>query len=330
MKSIQVIAPAKVNLFLGVGPKRSDGFHQVDTVMHTLALHDRMIVRHLESGDHVKLEEPWSREQPIRQTEIEVRPGDGLAVHTHCVWMDGIAPEDVPSDENLATKAIYELAKRIGRSEDEYFRITIEKHIPSRAGMGGGSSDAAAALVATCYFWGIDVDDDAVVQTAQSLGADVCFFLHGGCAVMRNRGERVASRIPARKGNVVVIRPEGGMSTKSAYQKFDESPTYAHENMLQKVADLERAEDAPLFNNLEPASEVLMDELVEIRQWLDDADEAVDSLMCGSGSAVFAICGSSADATALVGRARLQGWWARSTMFSPVGAAKLPDDTIRW
>lgn len=330
MKTIQVIAPAKVNLFLGVGPKREDGFHRVDTVMHTLALHDRLTVTHLEVGDHVKLEERWSREQPIRQTELEVHPGDGLTVHTHCVWMDGIIPEDVLSEKNLATKAVYALAKKLGRAEDEYFRISIEKHIPSRAGMGGGSSDAAAALVAACYFWDVDINSEPVIETAHELGADVCFFLQGGCAVLTGKGEEVASHIKPRHDSVVVIRPDEGVSTKRAYDKFDEDPFYAQDDMIQQIAALESADQAPLFNNLEPAAQSLLDDLSEIHEWLENAEETKGTLMCGSGSAIFAICDSTSDATAVVGRARLKGWWARSTMFSPIGAAKIPDSAMRW
>lgn len=330
MKTIQVIAPAKVNLFLGVGHKRDDGFHQVNTIMHTLALHDRLTVTHLEAGDHAKIEERWSHEQPIRQTEIEVHEGDGLRVHSHCVWMDAMEAEDVSSDANLATKAIYALAKNVGRTADEYFRISIEKHIPPRSGMGGGSSDAAAALVAACYFWDIDVNDDVVVRTAQEIGSDVCFFLRGGCAVMANKGEKVVSHITPRTDNVVVIRPNCGMSTKNVYEKFDQNPTYPTQDELDQVAHAQCAEDAPLSNNLEDASKELSDEIAHIQSWLEDADEVADTLMCGSGSAIFAICRSAADATAVVGRARLQGWWARSTMFAPLGAAKLPDSAMHW
>ena len=160
MKTVNVIAPAKVNLFLGIGARRDDGYHDVTTVMHALSMHDKLTMTQIGCGEHVMVVEPNDPAQPERQEEVKVEPGSGLSVTVRNLWFGGIEPLDIPSADNLASKAVYAFAQAVGRSEDEAIRIVIEKHIPYQAGLGGGSSDAAAALVGAAELWGIELDDD--------------------------------------------------------------------------------------------------------------------------------------------------------------------------
>ena len=123
MNYIKLIAPAKVNLVLAVGDTREDGFHSVDTIMHALALHDVLEMYHYDAEDE----------------------GTGLVVRITSELDDGVNL-DIPVEENIIYRAVTLLAEEIGRKEDEEIRVTLVKHIPSEAGLGGGSSDAAAAL----------------------------------------------------------------------------------------------------------------------------------------------------------------------------------------
>lgn len=89
---------------------------------------------------------------------------------------------DVPVESNIVAKAVRLLAEKLERTADETVVACLEKHIPAEAGLGGGSSDAAAALLGAAHLWGVPADDPRIEEAARSLGADVAFFLHGGCA----------------------------------------------------------------------------------------------------------------------------------------------------
>ena len=201
----------------------------------------------------------------------------------------------------------------------------LEKHIPAEAGLGGGSSDAAAALLGAAHLWGVPADDPRIEEAARSLGADVAFFLHGGCACFTGVGDAFDHALAPMSGNVVLVKPEGGVSTAAAYRAFDEHPTAISEADREAALEAQRAADVPLRNNLVPVSEHLLPALVDIRLWASERADVQRVLMSGSGSAVFMQCATFADAGRVAAEARMRGWWARATMFGSARAAVVPN-----
>ena len=156
--AVTVRVPAKVNLHLGVGDVRKDGFHELVTVYHAVSLYD----------------------------EVIVEPADELSV---TVAGEGIG--DVPTDAtNLAARAVRALAAMVDRDPD--VAITVRKGIPVAGGMAGGSADAAAALIAADVLWGSQLDRITLEGVAAGLGSDVAFLLHGGSALGTGRGEAIS------------------------------------------------------------------------------------------------------------------------------------------
>lgn len=299
--TIKVIAPAKVNLHLGVGPAGADGFHSVETVLHAVSLHDVLYL--------------------VCRPEA---PGSGMAVDLTCTFQEGLPSQDIRPEDNLAYKAVFALARALGRQADETLVMLLEKRIPVQAGLGGGSSDAAAALVAAARAWGVPADDARVEETARSLGADVAFFLHGGCGFYEGKGDRFVRALSAGKSSVVLVKPDVGVSTAQAYAAFDAAPKYVDEAERTALAGVRAAADVALRNNLAPAAETLLPELAEIRTWLEDQPGVQAAMLSGSGSATFALCDSFEAACAVATAATKRGWWARTTAFSSARAAVVP------
>lgn len=325
MKTIDLIAPAKVNLFLGIGSLRSDGYHDATTVMHTLAMHDKLRMTRLGAGERTTLFEPCDAAQPLRQFEAVVEPGSGLSVSANMVWRSGLASVEVPDEDNLVCRAVRALAEALGRVEDELVRIVVEKEIPHQTGLGGGSADAAAALLGAADLWGIAPDDSLLAEVAKTLGADVRFFLNGGCTLLQGRGDEFVKNLAPRRDSAVIIRPEGGVSTAAAYRAFDDDPRYPTEEQLQTVAEATEALAVPLFNNLEAPAQSLLPELADIRAFAEAAHGVTGVILCGSGSGTLATCDSFTAAQALAAAAQLKGWWARTTSFSGIHVAKIPE-----
>lgn len=303
-QTIKVIAPAKVNLHLGIGAAQPDGYHAATSVLHAVTLHDTLAMRFEDAA-----------------------PGAGLMVRVRCQAAAGVEAPDVASEDNIAHKALVALAQALGRAADETVTVDILKAIPHAAGLGGGSSDAAAALVGACRAWGIDALSNQVISVASGLGADVPFFLYGGCACMTGRGDVLDHELEPMRKPLVLVRPDAGVSTAAAYKAFDECGEPESAEAAQAACAVQSAEALPLFNNLAVASEQVLPQLASVREWLaaqpgveHDADGNPEVLLSGSGSASFAVCESMNAAYSLVSAAKLQGWWARSCSFASIGA----------
>ena len=213
------------------------------------------------------------------------------------------------------------LGDRVPDAAQQSVQIRIEKNIPAQAGLGGGSTDAAAVLVGLARLWGIDPDDADVVRIARTLGADVAFFLKGGCAYLDGVGDHFDHALKPRHDNIVLVKPAGGVSTAAAYTTFDNNPVLIDTKAAACARDARDAVEIELFNNLAPAAEALMPELAQIRTWLAEQPGVSGALLCGSGSAIFAVCDSFDAACRIVASARTQNLWTRTTAFSPIGAA---------
>jgi 4-diphosphocytidyl-2-C-methyl-D-erythritol kinase len=193
---VTVAVPAKVNLSLGVGPLRPDGFHSLATVYQSIGLYD----------------------------EVTVRPAEGRTLR---VVGDAPGCDDVPCDPtNLALRAADLLAQRHG--VDDGFEMTIHKQIPVAGGMAGGSADAAAALVACDTLWGTRTRPHDLLALAAALGSDVPFCLVGGTAIGTGRGEQVTAAMTRGKYWWVVALAEDGLSTPAVYAEFDRLQSGRH------------------------------------------------------------------------------------------------------
>lgn len=300
MKNVtKIISPAKVNLVLAVGEKQESGFHEVQTIMHSLALHDTLSMRRFDDEGS----------------------GDGLQVMLKCESSFTIDPLLIKAEENIAYKAVVELAKALGRTQDETIEMVLNKVIPAEAGLGGGSSNAAAALVGAATLWGVGVEDERVQEVASRLGADVSFFLKGGCARLSGKGDVFEAQLEPRSGFVLLVRPDAGVSTGKAYAAFDEDPVLPSSEYLSSVAALDAAADVSLYNNLEKAACSVTPVVAQVLEWGRAAAGEENVVLCGSGSAVCCIFGSYQAACEASVEARKHEWWTRVTSFSPLGAA---------
>lgn len=174
--ALRLIAPAKINLSLEVVRRRIDGFHEVETVMTTISLADEVTLRALE-------------------------PGAGLEVSFSGDYAAGIDPAD-----DLARRAAIRVAEAAGREVAD-LSIHVEKRIPSPAGLGGGSSDAAAVIRGLNQLWDLNWEIERLEAIAATLGSDVPFFLHGGTARCWGRGERVDPLRDMRPLRLLVLVP---------------------------------------------------------------------------------------------------------------------------
>ena len=300
MKNVtKIISPAKVNLVLAVGEKQESGFHEVQTIMHSLALHDTLSMRRFDDEGS----------------------GDGLQVMLKCESSFTIDPLLIKAEENIAYKAVVELAKALGRTQDETIEMILNKVIPAEAGLGGGSSNAAAALVGAATLWGVGVEDERVQEVASHLGADVSFFLKGGCARLSGKGDVFEAQLEPRSGFVLLVRPDAGVSTGKAYAAFDEDPVLPSSEYLSSIAALDAAVDVSLYNNLEKAACSVTPVVAQVLEWGRAAAGEENVVLCGSGSAVCCIFDSYQAACEASVEARKHEWWTRVTSFSPLGAA---------
>ena len=272
---VTVRAPAKINLHLGVGAPREDGFHPLMTVYHAVDLYDA----------------------------VTVAPADDWSV---VVVPDGpIDLRDVPLDEtNLAVRAGRALAAHHGL--DAAASIEIRKGIPVAGGMAGGSADAAATLVALDRLWSLDSDDETLFGLAAGLGSDVPFGLVGRNALGTGRGEEV-EQLPGVESPRwwVVVPPSGdGLSTPAVYRRFDDlapdapaQPRAPHrlvEFLEDPVDDL-----APLLHNdLQPAALDLRPDLAALLE-AGEAAGALRGLVSGSGPTCVFLCADESGALAV-------------------------------
>ena len=284
---------------MAVGEKQESGFHEVQTIMHSLALHDTLSMRRFDDEGS----------------------GDGLQVMLKCESSFTIDPLLIKAEENIAYKAVVELAKALGRTQDETIEMILNKVIPAEAGLGGGSSNAAAALVGAATLWGVGVEDERVQEVASRLGADVSFFLKGGCARLSGKGDVFEAQLEPRSGFVLLVRPDAGVSTGKAYAAFDEDPVLPSSEYLSSIAALDAAVDVSLYNNLEKAACSVTPVVAQVLEWGRAAAGEENVVLCGSGSAVCCIFDSYQAACEASVEARKHEWWTRVTSFSPLGAA---------
>lgn len=185
VKELHLNAYAKVNLALDVGPERPDGYHEIESVMHTISLHDSITLREAGAG-----------------TEVIVNDG-----------------ANVPTDHRNLVARTAELLREMF-AVTRPVQIELTKRIPVAAGLGGGSSDAAVTLLGLVQMWKLRLDGRELLGLATKLGADVPFFLEGGGAIARGKGERLTFLPPLPTTWMVLARPQVEVSTAWAYRQL--------------------------------------------------------------------------------------------------------------
>jgi 4-diphosphocytidyl-2-C-methyl-D-erythritol kinase len=253
---------AKINWSLQILGKRPDGFHEIRTVLQTISLHDDL---------HFKVSED-----------------DVIALSCN----DSNIPTDI---ENLVVRAASTLKDRF--SVDRGVQIRLEKRIPIQAGLGGASSNAAVSLLALAHIWNVDATAPELLEIATSLGADVPFFLGGGCALATGIGATISPLPDSEVQHLVVITPKASVSTVKAYAAFSSTAltTMNADPILSSLHEEAISRHfvpwflhGDLINDFES---VIFDIEPEIRRTKETVLQAgaLGALLAGSGSSVFGI-----------------------------------------
>ena len=260
---MQILAPAKINLSLRVLGRRPDGFHEIETLISPISLYDKIDI------------EKQNR------------------------WIDFSCDDPTLStgDDNLvvgAAKLFFEQTKiKSGVS------IKLEKKIPHGAGLGGGSSDAAATLRGLNRLFEAKLSHEELARLGSTIGSDVPFFLFESAAACKGRGELVEPTKLKKKLSLLLLKPVFGVSSAWAYSRWKDSKE------IPGVSYGEQKFDGQSFvNHLErPVFEKFVF-LARVKSWLTIQKEVVVALMSGSGSTVFAVLRENADVDPLITRAR--------------------------
>jgi 4-diphosphocytidyl-2-C-methyl-D-erythritol kinase len=265
---------AKVNLALAVLGRRADGYHEIRTVYQAIDLCDRLELR------------------PHRTLQLE------------CKGLDG-----VPVQDNLVWKAAVALSRQISPGQGAH--IYLSKTIPPGSGLGGGSSNAAAALLGLCRLWQIELEPEALLDIAAGLGSDVPFFLFGGTALGVGRGEEIYPLPEISPSNLVIAFPGKRVSTAEAYS----SPTLGLTrpgtgHRIQGFCGRLQVSSACMtgvFNDFETSILPAHPEIREAKNFLSTRG-ATAVLLSGSGSSVFGFFLDEESALAASRDAVPEGW----------------------
>lgn len=262
---MQVFAPAKINLSLKILSRRPDGFHDIETFVAPISLCDELKIDKNKAAEGVEF-----------------------------CCDDQFVPT---GDENLvvrAAKAFFAAAKLKASVS-----IELKKKIPHGAGLGGGSSDAASTLLALNKLFETNLPREALAKLGETIGSDVPFFIFESAAMCRGRGELVAPEKLKEKMSILLLKPEFGVATAWAYQRWQDSReipgiSYALQefNGHRFANDLER----PVFEKFAF--------LAQMKTWLRNQPEVWVALMSGSGSTVFAVMRPNVDVDLVPKRAK--------------------------
>ena len=274
--AVRIRAHAKINLDLRVLGTRADGFHELRTVFQAISLHDTLTI--------VPREGPFAIECATAGV-----PLDG----SNLIWK--------------AAQALWRAMRRPGHVRD--VTVHLDKKIPLEAGLGGGSGNAAAALIGLARAWRLNVHPPQLTDVAAALGADVPFFLAGGTALGLGRGEEIYPLTDMPRHWIVLLVPGFGVSTIDAYNWYDSERDIDRGVVRepQHVPGPWPSRSAQMINDLEPPVARRHPEIDQMKSALRRAG-ALAAAMSGSGSAVFGLFQRRHDATTAVGKLAGTGW----------------------
>lgn len=284
-QSLIVQTPAKVNLFLEVLGRRPDGFHELETLMVAVGLYDTLSITPTRSTDITlkiisagAIRQP-NDDQPIENQRIEVPTGR----------------------ENLVLRAAELLREKTGVFAGA--RLDLHKRIPAAAGLAGGSSDAAAALVGLNRVWKLGLSAEDLHELAGQLGSDVPFFLAGSAAICRGRGEILEPvSLPVRL-YFVIVRPPTGLATAQVFQHC--RPAKSRKSVEELISTLASGNPGAIARHLhnrlfKPAFE-LNEDVRKLRKTFDKLP-VLGHMMSGSGTSYFGICAQRKHARTVAAR----------------------------
>ncbi len=267
-QTVTLQAPAKINLHLEVLRRRHDGYHDIETIFQAVAIFDE-----------------------VQVTLKEQFPGGEPSIS---ISVDG--PADVPADDrNLCWRAARHFCREISVSGE--ISIHLVKNIPAEAGLGGGSSDAAAVLKACNHLFDTKLDDDQLEKLGTALGADVPFFIRGGTAIGRGIGADLTPLPTLRTGQFLIVKPGIQLKTQDVYGELKMGLTVnsakANIKVIRPLLARFPQKAWPGFNRLEEVvlpSQPMAQRLVHRLQELSPM-----AMLCGSGSAAYAVFEDGAD-----------------------------------
>ncbi|MEV0646780.1 4-(cytidine 5'-diphospho)-2-C-methyl-D-erythritol kinase [Phytomonospora sp. NPDC050363] len=297
--TVRVRVPAKINLHLGIGPLREDGYHDLTTVFESISLYD----------------------------ELTATPADTITL-----TIEGEGQDTLPTDRrNLAHLAAAELAAYTGTRTGAH--LHLKKRIPIAGGLAGGSADAAAALIACNTLWNTGLTPAELDKLAAALGSDVPFCLHGGTALGTGRGEQLHPVLSTGTRHWVIATAHGELATPAVYREVDRlrengHGTY-HDNVDALLAAIRNSDPdtvaKALHNDMQQAATTLMPSLADTLQaGLDEG--ALTALVSGSGPSCLFLARDERHAGSLAKRLTLRRV-AREihTAESPVPGATLTE-----
>ena len=275
--TLHITAPAKINLRLEVLSKRTDGYHELQMIMLRLALGDTLI---LSESDSLKM----SCDDPT-----------------------------LPTDKgNLVMRAAELFEKKAGRAVRIHFEL--KKRIPIAAGLGGGSSDAAAALLGLQKYYKTSFSDSELETMALELGADVPFFIRPGHKIAQGVGERLSPFSVDPELELVLVNPQIAVSTREIYQKIRLTTPQKQNNLPHSLRGPREATRL-LRNDLEPVVLENHPPVSRVKEFLMDSG-SVGCMMSGSGPTVFGIFEDTRSLNRIAKSARDRGWksWVTRTL----------------
>ncbi len=260
MEKIQIYSPAKINLYLDVISKRDDGYHNLEMIMQKIALFDT----------------------------LTIEKAQGISITCN--------DEKIPTDSrNIVYKATELIAGDYPQVSGA--RIHIEKQIPSEAGLAGGSSNGASAIIALSHIYNLNLTREEMCHYGEKLGSDVNFFFFGPTCHVSGRGE-IIKELPSLPAlPIVLLKPEAGLSAGEVYKNLNLQNQVVNENQkkpvdIEKILESVACEDIPfilnnLYNKLEESSFKLNSDLEKIKNEM--IKENPYSLMSGSGTTFFSL-----------------------------------------
>ncbi|MCF8010124.1 MAG: 4-(cytidine 5'-diphospho)-2-C-methyl-D-erythritol kinase [Clostridiales bacterium] len=273
---LTINAHAKINLTLDVTGILPDGYHELNTIMQSLELHDTLII----------------------SSSVANEIDNGISLSTD-------SSEISTGRENLVYKAARCLQEYASVSRPVH--IHINKRIPVSAGLGGGSADAAAALIALNKFWETNIEWTDLLKLASNIGADVPFCMQGSTALAKGKGEQLEPLNPCPEFGVVLVKPDFGVSTAMVYNYYDKYSnlnTYYTGNVIEALICQDPNQvSSSIGNVLEIVTADMYREIKDIKQELKEAG-ALNSEMTGSGPTVFGLTGNIQEARGLTTRLR--------------------------
>lgn len=256
-RHVEENACAKINLTLSVGRKRPDGYHEVETVMTAVGLCDTVTL-YRNTG-------PWDK--------LECDP-----------------PVTERAGDNLCMKALRVFFEEFGPKKD-FVTIQLEKHIPTQAGLGGGSSDAAAVLRGLRALYAPNMTDTRLEKMAENLGSDVPFFIRGGTALATGRGEKLEALPKMPQCWLVIVKPEESHSTAAMYAAIDSAESRSGSDSRIVLEGLNSGDLAKIAAGLSNDFQQVLPEGSAIPAIVETLRQqgALNAQMTGSGSAVFGL-----------------------------------------